>query len=51
VPEKPAACNTLVAYEQGLTGQGIQDNEQALERLLLRYVKIYRIVIDKQPNA
>lgn len=50
-PVKPAACNTLVACEEGPTGQSIQDNEQALERLLLRYLRMYRIVTDKQPNA
>ena len=39
--EKPAGHASEVACEQEVTRPRVQENEQGLERLLLRYLRIY----------
>ena len=49
-PENSAGCVTVASYEGVPTKRGIQENEQPLERLLSRYLSIYRLVGTHSPS-
>ena len=53
--EKPTGRATVAVYEEvptkrGIQEPGIQENEQPLERLLSRYLRIYRVVGTHSPS-
>lgn len=49
-PVQPTGRTTLVTCKHEPTEQGIQEREQALERLLLRYLMIYQIAGTQRPS-